>query len=738
MTKPDAPAGSAAMTEQERPPGRSPLWSFPAGRATKWLVLFAWVALVVGVSPLAAKMTDAQKNDAAVWLPASAESTKVVKLQDRFPGGDSTLAVVVYQRDSGVTDADRSLAERHLGQLSSKFGGDPQQQQLQRSEDGKALAYSIPLSTKDGGQQVLDDVTEIRDLVGEGGDGLNVKVTGSAGSLADTLDAFSGLDVKIALASLLVVGLILLMTYRSPVLWIVPLFIVGLASQVASAGVYGLIKAFDLTVNDVDALVLIVLVFGAGTDYALLLIARYREELRHHQDRHVAMQRALRGAGPAIIASGATVSLGLLCLLAADLGTNKSLGPVGAAGVLVALAAMTTLLPALLVILGRWVFWPFVPRVGQVGREHTGFFARQGARISRRPSPVWIFTVLILGVLTIGLTQLPGPLKQVDQFSNNPDSVQGQKLLDQSFPSGSGRPVFVVSNTPQAQDVLAAVKSSPNVAQAQVATTSTDGDLTAVMAIIDADPDSTTEREALNTLRDRVHDVSGADAVVGGEGAQNLDLARTSERDRSMVIPLVLLVVLLVLAVLLRAVVAPIVLMATVVLGFAAALGVSSVIFTRLFHFGGADPALPLAAFVFLVALGVDYNIFLMGRVREESERHGTREGTKRALAVTGGVITAAALVLAATFGTLTILPQVPSIELGFVVAFGVLLDVLVVTMLVPALTIQLDRRMWWPSRLSRRTAPAAPVAGPAGEPESERVDETARESDTADASSTR
>ena len=402
----------------------SKILTWPAGRITKWFVLVGWLLLVAGLSPLAAKAAEVQQDDAAAWLPNGAQSTQVIEELDAFPGADTSQAVIIYHRDGGLRTADRTLAAGHLSTLSQRFtidGAQPgQPTQPVASPDGQALTYSVLVSNADGAD-ILAQVKDIRAVIGEGGDGLQIKVTGPAGALADTLDGFAGLDVKIALATLIVVAILLLITYRSPILWLLPLIIVGLASQVASASVWGLVEGFDLTVNSVATLVMIILVFGAGTDYALLLIARYREELRDEPDRHVAMKKALAGAGPAIVASAATVSIGLLCLLFADLQTNRSLGPVGAAGVLCALLAMMTLLPALLTILGRWVFWPFAPKVGSPHTEMTGFWGRMGRAISHRPRIIWIATTLILGALSLGLLAWPSDLRQQDHHDLDQD-----------------------------------------------------------------------------------------------------------------------------------------------------------------------------------------------------------------------------------------------------------------------------------------------------------------------------
>jgi putative drug exporter of the RND superfamily len=678
------------------------LLTLPAGRVAKWVVLAAWVAVAGLVAPFAGQLQSVQENEAASFLPSSAESTKALELQRQLPGGDRLPVVVVYRRDSGITPADRQLAAGHQRELARGQEGPPPVP----SEDGKALLLVLSLPAA-GADAVIDEVEGIRETVGRGEGDLQIRVTGPGGFLADAVSVFEDIDTTLLLVTVVVVAVLLLCTYRSPLLWLIPLLTVGLANQLATASVYGLVKGSGLTVDGQSAGILTVLVFGAGTDYALLLIARYREELRRHPDKHEAMAVALVNAGPAILASAATVIISLLCLLAADLANYRSLGPVGAVGIACALVAMLTLLPAVLVIFGRRLFWPFVPSFGSTVREDAGVWARVGRWVGRRPRPVWLGTTAILAVLALGLLTLDTNLRQEDQFPGEPDAVAGQRLIEASYPSGTGQQTTVIAAAGQAEQVLAAAAGTEGVAAVVPAARS--ADLVQLQATLDAAPDSEEERATIDRLRDRVHAVEGAGAVVGGQSAQSLDLARASARDRNVVIPLVLLVVLVILGVLLRAVVAPLVLIATVIVSFAAALGASAFAFDRILGFEGADPSLALLAFIFLVALGIDYNIFLMSRVREESERLGTREGTLRGLAVTGGVITSAGIVLAATFSVLAVLPFVPLIELGIVVAFGVLLDTLVVrSILVPALTLDIGPRIWWPSSLAGARQPSA------------------------------
>jgi len=502
-----------------------------------------------------------------------------------------------------------------------------------------------------------------------------------------------------------VVIVLLLFTYRSPVLWLLPVISAGTALIAAQALIYLLAAHAGLTVNAQSAGILDVLVFGAGTDYALLLTARYREELRRHEDRHEAMAVALRRAGPAVLASGGTVIVSLLALVIAELNSTKGMGPVLAIGVAVALLAMMTLLPALLVITGRWVFWPVRPAFGSTEPTSSGLWARVGNGIAPRPRIVWVTTALVLGAMALGLTGLKANgLTNAQSFRGHPDSVIGQTVLEQHFPGGGGQPVVIIGRDGSGAQLAAAVRSVPGLTAVTPPTTRAGHAY--LEATLTSAPDSQAANTTIDKVRAAVHAVPGADALVGGNTAINLDVQRAAAHDRNLIIPVVLVVVFIILALLLRAVIAPLMLVATVVLSLAATLGVSALVFDHAFGFGGADTSFPLFAFVFLVALGIDYNIFLMTRVREEAIRHGTRRGALNGLAATGGVITSAGLVLAGTFAVLATLPVTFLTELGFAVAFGVLLDTIVVrSVLVTALNLDIGRWLWWPSRLARDTS---------------------------------
>jgi putative drug exporter of the RND superfamily len=693
------------------------LTGLPSGRRTKFLALALWLVLAAAAGPLAIKLSEVQNNDALMSLPSGAEANAAIeRAEAAFPGSDRLVAVAVYVRDSGLTDADRSKAEADRAAFAAYAEGG-QVPPAFPSEDGKALLLSFPLAGSDDEQSSA--VPEIKERLASGTPaGLQTALTGSAGAVDDVFAAFEGLDITLLLAAVGVVILVLLFTYRSPTLWLVPLLSVLIASQVATAVVYLLAKYGGLTVDLQSQNVFTVLVFGVGTDYALLLIARYREELHRHQDRHEAMAVALRRSFPAILASAATVAIGLLCLLGAQLPSTRALGPVAAVGIAAALVAMTTLLPALLVLCGRWLFWPFVPRYTPSAMGHDiaadhGVWGRLARGVGRRPRPIWIGSAAALVVLTLGIGNLSMGLPNSETFTEEVGSIVGQRLMERHYPGDASSPADILAAAGTADQVTAAVRSVDGIAEIVPPQPSADGRWVRLQAVLSDPADSQAAKDTVERLRDAVHAVPGSQALVGGDTAATLDLERVASRDDRVVMPLILAVVLLILVVLLRALVAPVLLLASVVLSFAAALGVAGLIFEAIGHpkvyFGT-----PLSAFMFLVALGVDYTIFLMTRAREEAGTLGHRRGVLHALTVTGGVITSAGLVLAATFAALSVLPLVPSLQLGILVGVGVLLDTFVVrSLLVPALTIDIGPKVWWPSRLAREEVQAAPAPEP-------------------------
>ena len=676
---------------------------FASGRRSKWLILAFWVvALVLAFSP-AGKLTGAQENDAVSWLPGDAESTEVLHALARFQSSDEVPAVVVYERPSGATTADIAAVAGQLQQFANIEGVDRDPVGPIPSKDRQALQVVVPIDAGSGGWESLGTAVDaIRDVAASSPDGLSVHITGPGGFAADSSEAFAGIDGKLLYSAVAVVVLILLLTYRSPVLWALPVFSAVVSLFVAQAVIYFLAVDAGLTVNAQSAGILTVLVFGAGTDYALLLVARYREELRRHEDRHEAMAYALHRSGPAILASGSTVIAGMLCLLLASMNSTQGLGPVAAVGIAVALAVMLTLLPALLVIMGRWVFWPVRPTYGSADHTETGVWARVGRGISRAPRLTWVCTAAGLALASLGLFSLDAHgLQNKDSFYDTPDSVVGASVLARHFPAGTGQPVVVITTRGTAGAVRTAFASADGIDD--VSQPVYRGGLALLQGTLADPPDSQAAKDTVDRVRSVLHDVPGASAQVGGGTAIALDTARASTSDNRLIIPVVLLVVFLILMLLLRALVAPLVLIATVVLSFTAALGLSALLFRHVFGFAGADSSLPLFVFVFLVALGIDYNIFLMTRVHEESKVYGTHRGALVGLAATGGVITSAGLVLAGTFAVLGTLPVVAFAEIGIAVALGVLLDTIVVrAVLVTALNLDIGRRMWWPSAMSR------------------------------------
>ena len=693
------------------------LAALPCGKVSKWIVLGLWIVAMAAAFGPAGKLTGAQENDAVSWLPGKAESTEVLKATQQFSSPDEIPAVLVYERSSGITPADKQAVASHLAQFGQLQDVDREVIGPLPSEDGKALQVLVPINAGSGGWETIGArADDIRRVAADRPDGLSFHITGPGGFAADSQEAFAGIDGKLLYSAAAVVIVILLLTYRSPVLWLLPLISAGVALFAAQAVVYYLATEADLTVNAQSAGILTVLVFGAGTDYALLLVARYREELRRHEDRHEAMAFALHRSGPAIFASGSTVVAGMLCLLFASMNSTRGLGPVAAVGIVIALIAMLTLLPALLVICGRWIFWPLRPTYGSDDHTETSVWGRIGRRIAIRPRVTWIVTAAILGIASLGILRLDATgLSNEESFVGTPDSVVGERVLAAHFPAGAGNPLVVVSNEDKADEVRTAMASTQGIAS--VAEPQKGGGLAYIEGTMTDAVDSQAAKDTVDRVRTAVHAVPGADAQAGGGAAILLDTQRASDRDNKVIIPIVLAVVLIILALLLRALLAPVLLVATVVLSFGAALGLSALVFQAL-GFEGADTSLPLFVFVFLVALGIDYNIFLMTRVHEESKTHGTRRGALIGVAATGGVITSAGLVLAGTFAVLATLPVVAFAEIGIAVALGVLLDTIVVrSVLVTALTLDIGRHVWWPSKLAQLRDPEPADELPEPEP---------------------
>lgn len=652
----------------------------------KWLSLAAWMLIAVVATMFAGSVSDVESEDLRSWLPASAESTRALDVAEaHFEADDPENLLIVYARE-GLTEADIAAVKTDAEALKS-LPPIP-------SADGKAMLLMLPLSKAQAAEDAVGPILQrVRDVVQDGlPDGLAARITGGPAAAADFDSAFDSLDTTLLFVTVAVVAVLLLITYRSPVLLLIPLASVGAASMLAGALVYWAAKHLGLIVDPQSAGILTVLVFGAGTDYAMLLISRYREELRHTEDRHLAMAKALRRSFPAIAASAVTVILALLTLLFADLNSTRGLGPVAAIGIASALLAMTTLLPALLVLCGRWAFWPLIPKVGSA--EQRGWTGIANF-VARRPRPIWIATALALVAVSLGATTLSVGLRQSESFTSKPESVYGFELLAAHYPAGSSSPAEVYVPSANAQRVAEAAAKVGGVDHVEEAEPS--GDWTKLPVILADDPGGTKAEQTVVRLRETVHAIDPA-GLVGGSTARALDQDSTMDRDLRLVIPMILFVVLGVLMVLLRALVAPLLLLASVVLSFGAALGASAAVF-HLLGFPTLDKTVLLNGFLFLVALGVDYTIFLMTRAREETALIGHGAGVPRALAVTGGVITSAGIVLAATFSVLAVMPVVFMLQLGVVVAVGVLLDTFVVrSLLVPALVLDVGPRVWWPT----------------------------------------
>jgi RND superfamily putative drug exporter len=685
------------------------LAQLPGGRRAKFGVIGVWLVVAAAVGPLSGKFEDAQENDPADYLPANAESVKAIDALRGFPSQDEADAITVFHRDGGLTGEDRAAIQQVRADVNAqRRDGVAKTGLALTSADGATALLTTPIMVPPGAtgpeQDVLTETPrEIRGELGSLPRGLVASVTGPAGFSADAVDVFNDINGTLLYATATLVLILLIAIYRSPIFWIIPFFSVLLA-EVTSRGLGYLLAEGGVTVTGQSGGILPVLVFGAGTDYALLMVSRYREELRRHEDKHDAIRRTLTRTSPVILASGATVIAALLTLTLAEVTGTSGLGPIGAMGIALAMVSMLTFLPALLTVCGRRAFWPFIPRYGSEGADEThGAWRRIAEWVARGPRRVWIGSIAALAVMSLGLVYLNSDLTTGNGFRDEVDSVQGQKLLNQGFPAGANAPTDIVVTDPSKLDaVRAAAAGAPGVAE--VSAREERGPAGVKLEVtLEADPYSTAAFDLIPGLRDAVRSAAGDAVLVGGPSAQERDLRESTARDTLVIVPIALLVVFVILVALLRAVVAPLLLIATVIASFFAALGVGAFFFENVFRFEGIDPGLPLFAFVFLVALGIDYNIFLMARVREEALAHGTRAGTIRGLAATGAVITSAGVVLAGTFSTLAVLPLVALTEIGFTIAVGVLIDTLLVrSLLVPALVLEIGDRVWLPSSLAR------------------------------------
>ncbi|MGW4665968.1 MMPL family transporter [Streptosporangium sandarakinum] len=691
-----------------------------ARKQIRWLVpallVLVWLAVGGGLGPFAGKLTEVSTNDQAAFLPQSAESTRVLEVQERFREGETQPLIVVWTADGkAVTSEQSAEATRKLAALRGTEGVAGAPSPAVGSEDGQALQGVVQLSPA-----VEDSLGEALDRIGSAVavDGLQARLAGPAATRADLSDAFAGIDGLLLGVALVTVLVILLAVYRSVLLPFVIIIGAVFALGLACAVVYFLADRDIVRVDGQVQGILFILVIGAATDYALLLTARFREELAATGDRFAAGRVALRRSFEPIVASAATVALGLLALLLSSLTNNRALGPVGAIGIACAALSALTFLPAVLVLLGRAALWPAKPRPADAGNR--GIWGRVAALVGRHPRRLWIATLLPLVVLALFSPRFNARGVPLDEtFVNDAPSVAAQATLSEHFPGGSGQPAVIVAPAGRAAAVAEKARGVEGVSGAEPVSRSgrpggdpkiVDGRVLVEATLRDA-PDGDAAQDTVKRLRAALDAEDGV--MVGGYSAQRYDTTETARSDTLLIVPVVLAIILLILVFLLRSLVTPVLLVVTVALNFLATLGVSTLVFTHILGFTGSDASVPLYGFVFLVALGVDYNIFLMSRVREETARHGAREGVLRGLVTTGGVITSAGVVLAATFAALVVIPLAFLAQLAFIVAFGVLLDTLVVrSLLVPALVRDLGPRAWWPGRLSRaEVRPASPEA---------------------------
>ncbi|WP_148573402.1 MMPL family transporter [Nocardioides caldifontis] len=686
----------------------------------------AWVVALVGlllggvaIGVLGEAERDASPTD---QLPRGLDSTEVVELQERFASEDASTAIALFTSDEQIprdvlgelqqlfqevaAPGQNQQQGQQRGQQQGREGQQRQGQgptgQLVPSEDGTALIGVLTVPGT-GASEVADGVGELRDRLDEAvPDGITAQLTGPAAVQTDLAAVFDGANFRLLAATASVVAVLLIVTYRSPVLWLVPLFVVGVADRAAASVATHVLKAFEVAWDESTVGILSVLVFGAGTDYALLLISRYRDELKVEEDRYAAMRHALRRTAESVVASATTVFVGLLTLMLSLIPTTRGLGLACAVGILVAAFAALCVLPFVLVLFGRWVFWPKVPRVGDPTLVESGsLWRRVGNQVRRRPGLLATGTVLLVALLAAGLTQVSTGLSQADQFLDEPEAISAAERLAESFPAGTADPTTVITSSDPGE-VVAALEGVDGVERV-TPTDSTDG-LTRIDVVVAGTPGSEAVRTTIEAMRDATAELERT--YVGGTEAESIDENDATGRDRTLIIPVVLLLVVVALVLLLRSLVAPLILVATVVGTYFAALGASWWVFTGPLGFEDLDSGVPLLAFLFLVALGVDYNIFLVTRAAEEAREHGTEEGMLRALTATGGVITSAGILLAAVFAVLGVLPLVVLAQLGVVICIGVLLDTLLVrTVLVPAVAVKLGDRFWWPRTLPRHAA---------------------------------
>ncbi|WP_084480646.1 MMPL family transporter [Nocardia grenadensis] len=659
----------------------------------------SWVLLLAVLAAACAVIVGVGGNDdagqAPTSLPQDSEAARVDAAVAQFPGGRDAPAILVITRTDGaeLTDSDRAAATKTVQEVSGTA-----EDALVVAPDGKAALGRATVSADLNGADLATEIDRLRQVAADQAPpGLTVQITGGPAFGADIADSFAGADVTLLAVTALVVALLLIVTYRSPVLWLVPLLVIGLADRTATSIGTALARVTDLSFDGSTAGITSVLVFGAGTNYALLLVSRYRDELHGHSDHRDALREAVRRAGPAILASNVTVVLALCTLLLATLPNTRSLGLMAAAGLLVAVVFVLLALPPALALCGRKIFWPFVPHASADGTAAHGVWHGIATRVVTRPAVVAGGAIALLVVCAAGLTGADIGLSQTEQFRVRAESVDGLDTLAAHFPSGASDPTVVLTRHDAAAAVRPALEAAPGVSAVMPAGGHEGMDRW--MVTLEAAPESEAAYTTIEQLRGTLAGIPGAGAMVGGSDAKALDTRDAARHDQSLVIPLILVVVFAVLLVLLRALPAAVLLIGVTVLSALAALGLGSLVSTHLFGFPALDTTVPLFAFLFLVALGIDYTIFLVTRAREETPGHGTVDGMVRAVSATGAVITSAGIVLAAVFCVLGVLPLITLTQLGIIVGIGIVLDTFLVrTVVIPALFALVGPKVWWPS----------------------------------------
>jgi len=686
---------------------------FITGKKTAFVtLLLGFIAAGLFFGPLKAATTAVNPG---VGLPASAESVKADGIIKKLPGADSSAILVVYSSASKFTSGQvkwlqgtfdpqtkmpsGGVNDRFMKFTNVKVMGKAFVPPAAVSKNGKVAVVTVPVAKSDATELVVSRVKDARAIAkADLPAGITAYVTGPEGFQADIAGVFAGADFKLLMVTVIVVALLLLITYRSPILWLIPLLVVGTADGVSGQAARRVLGLVGIVPDGSVTGILSVLVFGAGTNYALLLISRYREELLQNQERHQAMAKAVREAGPAIIASGSTVTLALLSLSVANLEGTRSLGLACATGVIVAMISALTVLPAALVVFGRGIFWPLVPKFGGANKAQQGFWNKLAKGVSVRPAVVSIVGVLVLAALAIGASNIKIGLSSTERFLKSPEAVSGQEVLAKAFPAGESTPTVVVAKNARAAEVAGVVANVPGVASAAVA--GKNDSYSKINVVLNAASGTAASDKALDAVRTAAHSVTGADALVGGLDAQQQEVKKAYAADQGLIIPMILLLVFVVLILLLRSIVAPVLLLATVVGSFFASMGAGWLVFVNILKFPALDLSVFLYSFLFLVALGVDYNIFLVTRAKEEAVKLGVRQGMITAVSATGGVITGAGILLAAVFAVLGVLPLVALAQIGVIVCIGVLLDTLLVrTVIVPALAFLTGKWFFWPNR---------------------------------------